>query len=330
MSESTHAAFIEQPGPASAIRFGELPLPALQAHDVRVRVVAVAVDHVDTYVRSGAYPVEMPLPFVIGRDMVGTVEAVGERVTHVRPGQTVWSNCLGLDGLQGTFAERIVAPEGRLFVLPPGLDAVSSVAVLHSALTAVIGLFDKARLAAGDTLFVNGGSSSVGLAVLQIAKAVGARVGVTAGSDEKAAWCRASGADLVVNYRQQSVSDAIHRFAPGGLDVYWEATPAVDFERVVPLMAPHGRLVVIAGRDAPSPLPVRPFYLRNCSLHGFTVSGTSLSDLQRCGRQINGWLARGVLKAHVQAVLPLAQAAQAHRMQEAGGLEGKLVLTPQG
>jgi NADPH2:quinone reductase len=322
------AAYIEQPGPTANIRFGELPLPALHDHMALVRVDAVAVNHVDTYIRSGAYPIEMPMPFIIGRDMVGTVEAVGANVRNFRVGDVVWSNCLGIDGLQGTFAGFVAAPEERLYHLPQGVETQEAVAVAHSALTAVIGLFSKARLTAGDTLFINGGSGSVGLAVLQLAKAAGARVGVTAGSEEKAQWCRKMGADRVVNYRREDVGRAIRDFAPAGLDIYWEATPSLDPERVVPLMAQQGRLVVIAGNERPASFPVKPFYLRNCSLHGFTVTGTNVYDLQVYARQINAWLTRKVLKAKIAEVMPLSEAAQAHRKEEEGGLFGKIVLLP--
>ncbi len=97
---------------------------------------------------------------------------------------------------------------------------------------------------------------------------------------------------------------------------------------MTPLMARHGRFLAIAGSEQPSPFSVRPFYLRNCSLHGFTVTGTSVSDLQACARQINAQLARKILKARIQCVMPLSEAAQAHQIQEAGGLSGKIVLTP--
>lgn len=322
------AAYIDQPGPAASIQVGELPLPTLQDGAVLVRVSAVTVNHVDTYIRSGAYPIEMPSPFIIGRDMAGTVEAVGAKARRFHVGEAVWSNCLGIDGQQGTFAEYLAIPEERLYHLPVGVEPQEAVAVVHSALTAVIGLFSKTRLAAGDTLFINGGSGSVGLAVLQIAKASGARVGVTAGNEEKARMCRENGADLVVIYPREDVEQAIRGFAPAGLDIFWEATSALDLERTIPLMAQHGRLVVVAGQEKPSPFPVRPFYLRNCSLHGFTVTGTSVSDLQAYARQINAWMARKTLKARIQEILPLAAAARAHQMQEAGELSGKIILMP--
>lgn len=324
------AAYINETGPASAIRFGDLPEPALSGHAVRVRVDAVAIDPVDTYIRRGLLDRAMPMPFILGRDMVGTVEAAGAGVRGFEAGDAVWSNCLGIDGLQGPFAEYVAVPEERLFHLPGGVEPHRAVAVVHSALTAVIGLFAKARLRAGDTLFINGGSGNVGTAVLPIARAVGARVGVTAGKEEKARRCRALGADAVVDYHREDVARAIRRFAPAGLDVYFEAAAALDPERIIPLMAPHGRLVVITGTDEPVALPVRPFYFRNCTLHGFTVTGTSVADLQSAARQINAWLARGILEPKIADTLPLSETARAHRMVEEGGLFGKLVLVPDG
>lgn len=322
------AAYVDRPGPIEAIRYGDLPLPVLQAQDVLVRVSAVTVNHVDTFIRSGAFETGIPLPFIIGRDMVGIVESVGPQVTQFKVGDSVWSNCLGIEGYQGTFAEYVAAPADRLFSLPPNVNPQEAVAVLHSALTAATGLFTKAQLAAGDNLFIHGGSGSIGLAVLQIAKAHGARVGVTAGDEEKAQRCRDFGADLVVNYHREDLGQALQLWAPQGIDIFWEATSALDLEQILPNMAQNGRLVVIAGKDRQCKFPLWPFYTRNCSIHGFTVTGTGVSDYARYARQINAWLANHTLKAKIQTVMPLSEAARAHEMQEQGGLSGKIVLVP--
>lgn len=322
------AAYIEKPGPADSIIYGELPRPNLNEREALVRVRAVTVNHVDIYIRSGVFPVAMPLPFIIGRDMVGEVVAVGPAVQKVNTGDYVWSNCLGIEGQQGTFAEYLAVPEDRLYQLPAGLEPHEVVAVLHAALTAVTGLFTKAKLLAGDTVFIQGGSGSVGLAVLQIAKACGARVAATAGDEEKAAWCRQMGADLVINYHTESIEEAMRDFAPEGIDIFFESTPALNLEQIVPLMANHGRIIVVAGPEQGVVLPVRPFYLGNCSLHGFVVTGTPVDQLQAYARQINAWLARGILKAKIQEIMPLSQAARAHRLQEQGKLNGKIVLVP--
>ena len=322
------AAFIEQYGPAENIHYGDLPQPELGENHVLVRVSAVAVNHVDTFIRNGTFSSKCVFPFIIGRDMTGIVEAVGSAVRGFRPGDRVWSNCLGIDGLQGTFAECLCVSEDRLYHLPPQADPLRAVAVLHSALTTAIGLLDKARLAAGETLFVNGGSSSVGMTVLQVAKSHGAKVVVTAGSDEKATWCREAGADRIIHYHAQDVEAAIQAFAPQGVDVYWDATPAFEMERALKVLANRGRIVVIAGRNHRCNLPVGSFYSRNATLYGFTVTGTTTNEYERYARQINQWLANGILKTKIHAVLPLSEAAKAHRLQEESRSFGKIVLVP--
>ena len=138
------------------------------------------------------------------------------------------------------------------------------------------------------------------------------------------------GADLVVNHLREDVCRAMRVLAPGALDIYWETTAALECEKVLPLMAQRGRLIIVAGRGHISKFPVGPFYLRNCSMHGFTVTGTSVSDLRAYARQINAWLANQTLKARIQEIMPLADAARAHQKQEEGKLFGKIVLTPGG
>ena len=193
------AAYIDQLGPPENIRYGELAPPVVGERDVLVKVAAVTVDPIDTYIRSGAYKTPLPLPFIVGRDLTGVVAEIGPEVTRFTPGDRVWANNQGYDGRQGTFAEYVSVNERLLYPLPPVVDLHEAVAVLHSALTAVIGLFAKARVQEGETIFVNGGSGNVGTAVLQLAKASGARVIVTAGNEEKIRWCHELGADLVIN-----------------------------------------------------------------------------------------------------------------------------------
>ena len=229
------AAYIDQLGPPENIRYGELPPPVVGERDVLVKVAAVTVNPIDTYIRSGAYKTLLPLPFIVGRDLTGVVAEIGPEVTRFKPGDRVWANNQGYDGRQGTFAEYVSVDERLLYPLPPGVDLHEAVAVLHSALTAVIGLFAKARVQEGETIFVNGGSGNVGTAVLQLAKASGARVIVTAGNEEKICWCQELGADLVINYKTQDIEQAIRGFASNGVDIYWDAS--APFWRVVGSLA---------------------------------------------------------------------------------------------
>jgi NADPH:quinone reductase len=170
--------------------------------------------------------------------------------------------------------------------------------------------------------------------VVQMAKLLGARVIATAGSEPKAQICRDLGADVVINYKTQDVDAAIKEVAPDGVNVWWETLREPNFERTVPLLAKRGRMVVMAGRDARPAFPVGPFYVKDCSLHGFAMFNATPRELRAAANDINHWLAEGKLKARIDRVLPLSQAAEAHRLQEestirkSGVLAGKIVLKP--
>jgi NADPH2:quinone reductase len=224
--------------------------------------------------------------------------------------------------------------EDWLYPTPDGVSDEQAAAVALVGLTAHLGLFRDAKLKAGETLFVNGGSGGVGSTVLQMGKAVGARVITTAGSDAKVAACRELGADVAINYNAQDVDARLREAAPQGVNVWWETQREPDFDRAVSHLAPRGRMILMAGRDARPPFPVGPFYVKGCSLHGFAMFQATPEEQRACAEQINRWLAEGKLRPKIDRVLPLAEAAAAHRLQEdntlrkAGTLAGKIVLRP--
>jgi NADPH2:quinone reductase len=323
------AAFIERFGPPDVIRYGELSTPRVGPRDVLVRVEAVAVDSIDAYIRSGTYPVQAPMPFIIGRDLVGTVVETGPGVTGFHLGDKVWANNQGYEGRQGSFSEYSAVAEDLLYTLPTGADPAETAAVVHSALTAVLGLQFKARVRPGEAVFINGGAGNVGTAALGIAKALGARIAVTAGRQDKAEWCRTLGADLVIDYKTQNVADALREFAPQGVNVYFDTTRQFDAKIALQSLAQRGRILVIAGMARDTLLPVGQFYLRNATLFGFTVTDATAKELAAYAMEINQWLARGVVRARIAYRLPLSNAAEAHRLLEAGGIFGKIVLMPE-
>lgn len=322
------AAYINQTGPTDVIQHGELPLPAIGPHDVRVRTAAVCVNPVDTLIRSGQLKEDLHFPFIIGRDMTGVVDAVGSSVTGFTIGDRVWCNNQGHGGKQGTFAEFLSIPEDQLFSLPTGVNDQEAVAFVHSGLTACLGLNDSA-LKADETIFINGGAGNVGTAVLQLAKARNARVFATAGDEAGLQWCRELGADRAVNYRTDDIDKAIADFAPRGVDVYWDASGHQDFDRAVARVAHRGRIVVMCGfADHPS-FPVGNFYVKRCTLHGFAVTYASDEEIQQAAAEIYKWFAQGRLKVRIDRVLPLSGAAEAHRLVESHvHLAGKIVLVP--
>jgi len=234
----------------------------------------------------------------------------------------------GYAGRQGTFSEYCAIHEDLLYPLPAEADSIESVAVLHSALTAVIGLQFKAGLRSGETVFVNGGDGNVGTAVLQIGKKLGAKVAVTSATEEKAEWCKLLGADAVINYKTEDVAEAVRKFAPNGVNVYWDATRYFDARRAVEAVAQRGRIIFITGAGHETALPVQSFFLHNCTLFGFTVTDATNQELATYASNINHLLASNSLRAKLACRFSLADAAEAHRLSESGGLFGKIVLQP--
>lgn len=327
------AAFIREPGPVENLIFGDLPCPRPTGSRVLVRVKAVAVNPIDTYIRSGVVKMDLPSPFIVGCDLAGVVESVGPEASRFEPGDRVWGSNQGLLGRQGTFAEYACVDECWLYPTPPGVSDEQAAAVAMVGLTAHLGLFRDARLERNETLLVNGASGGVGSTVVQMAKIVGARVVATVGGASKVEAARKAGADHVVDYKSVPADAAVHRITAGGVNVWWETTREPDFDRIVAALAPRGRIILMAGREARPPFPVGPFYVKGCSLHGFVMFMAHPDEQRECADDINDWLASGRLKPKIDRVLPLSEVAAAHRLQEentigkAGTLAGKIVLT---
>lgn len=320
------AAYVTELGPPENIQVGELAEPRLGASDVLVRTQAMAVNFVDALVRSGRYPTPKSFPFIIGRDLVGVAAATGDAVEGFGVGDAVWCNSLGHGGRQGSFAEYAAVPSERLYPLPAGADPTEAVAVLHSAGTAYLALFREARLRFGETVVVSGGAGAVGSTAVQFAAASGARVIATA-RGEDADWCRAAGAEVVLDYRDQDLWGRIHEAAPGGVDVFFETSRHFDFPQTLRLLAQGGRFVVITSLGSPVQVPVDQLYLRDASLHGFTISAATAADLAEAASAINDGISRRLLRVRVGTQLSLEESAKAHRLIEEG-VHGRIVVSP--
>jgi NADPH2:quinone reductase len=328
------AAYITQTGAPEVIQYGDLPDPQIGPGQALVKIGAVAVNPIDTYIRNGANYWPLPKQFIIGADFAGEVVQVGADVKDVKVGDRVWGSNQGLMGRQGCFAEFAAVDAELLYPTPKEVTDEAAAASALVGITAHLGLFQRAQLKAGETIFVNGGSGGVGSVVVQMAKATGAKVIATAGSTEKMAAVKALGADLVLNYKSDDIAAAVQAFSPGGANVYWETVREPEFEKIVPLLAERGRIILMAGREAKPTFPVGPFYVKGCSLLGFVMFKASPAEQRVCAGDINRWLADGMLKAHIGQVLPLAKAAEAHKLQEENTLRksntlcGKIVLKP--
>jgi NADPH2:quinone reductase len=329
------AAFIENTGPPDVIRYADLPQPVPKEGEVLVKVSAVAVNPVDTYIRSGMIAMPLSMPFIIGCDLAGTVSALGPKAHRFQLGDRVWGSNQGLLGRQGTFAEFAAVHEDWLYPTPAFVSDQQAAAAALVGITAHLGLFRDAKLKAGETVFVNGGTGGVGSMVVQMAKAVGATAIATVGSEDKAKVCRSWGCDCVINYKTQDVPAEIKKFTDGkGVQVWYETQRDPDFMRTVDLMAPRGRIIIMAGRQAQPVFPVGPFYVKGLALHGFAMFNAAPDEQRRSSQDINRWLADKKLHVQIGRTFPLSQAAAAHRLQEentlnkAGSLSGKIVLTP--
>lgn len=328
------AAYINKTGPPEVIVYGDLPTPRPRRTECLVKVGAVDVNPIDTYIRGGLVPAKLTFPYILGRDLAGIVVETGTGIKRFKPGDRVWATGQGTADRSGTFAELAAVDERWLCPIPDGVNDEEIVAVSLVGITAHLGLLRNAKLRAGETLFVNGGSGGVGSCVVQIAKILGGRVITTAGSDEKVKSCLELGADAAVNYKTQDVGAAVRQFAPEGVNVWWETLREPDFERTFSLLAMRGRIVVMAGRDARPVFPVGAFYTRDCSVLGFAMFNATPREMRAAAMDLNPWVSEGKLKARIDRVLPLGQTAEAHRLQEestikkTGALGGKIVLRP--
>ncbi|WP_433794961.1 NADPH:quinone reductase [Actinoplanes sp. CA-252034] len=316
------AAYIQELGPPGNIRFGELPAPVPGPDDVLVDVVVATVNHVDTFVRSGAWRTPLEFPFVVGRDLAGTVAAAGPGVAGFRPGDRVWSSSLGHAGRQGAAAEQAVVPVDRLYHLPGGVRPEDAVAVAHPASTAYLALFTHGRLRAGETVVVVGAGGNVGAATVVLAVAAGARVVATASAAD-ADYCRSIGAAEVLDYRDPDLAGRLHAACPEGVDLYVDTAGANDVEGAVELLARRGRLVLLAGLRTRRTLPVGALYLKDCTIAGFAISQAGVGELAEAAVAVNRMLAEGRLRPRSVEILSLSAMAEAHRRVEAGEAHGR-------
>lgn len=352
-----NAAYVEELTGADGIRYGRVPVPRPGAREVLVRVAAVTANHVDTFVRSGRFATDLHFPQILSRDLVGTVVDVGTEVAQAQvshaqatqaqaaeaggfaAGDMVWSHSLGYDGRQGSAAEFALVDADRLYHLPAGVDPLQAVAVLHPGATAFLALQQHARLQSGECVYVGGGAGQVGSALVVQAARAGARV-VASARSEDASYCWELGAEAVLDYRSPTLATELAAAVAGqaaagsgrtGVDVYVETSGKHDFAQAIGSLAKGGRIILLAGVEAESPLPVGKLYTRDGRLLGFVISNASVAELARSAACVNELLAGGLLRPRQIEVMPLAQLARAHRLLESGQVRGtRLVLVPDG
>ncbi|MEM6469619.1 MAG: NADPH:quinone reductase, partial [Planctomycetota bacterium] len=265
------AAYFTETGTPDVIQVGELPDPVAGENQLLIRNEAASVNPIDTYVRSGLIEFDSPSPVIPGCDAAGIVEEVGAGVDGFKKGDRVWCTNQGLLGRQGTFSERIAVGQEWCHQIPTDVSFETAAANALVGVTAHLGLFREALLEPGETVLVIGGTGGVGAMVVQMAKAAGAIVITTARDSTRAVAAKALGADHVIEYTSQDIHEETKRIASKGVNVYWETRRMPDFDKAIEVMAPRGRMILMAGRDSRPEFPVGPFYVKECSLHGFVM-----------------------------------------------------------
>ncbi|WP_285117394.1 NAD(P)H-quinone oxidoreductase [Leifsonia sp. fls2-241-R2A-40a] len=321
------AVVVPQPGEADALTLAERPDPVPSEREVRIRVTAAGLNGADLSQRRGFYPSPAGAPDWPGLEVSGTVDAVGDDVTEWHVGDRV---CALLPG--GGYAELVTVDAGLVLPVPEGVDLVEAAGLPEVAATVWSNVVDLGRLSAGDALLVHGGSSGIGTMAIQLGRALGADVIATAGSDEKAAFCREVGAQAAVNYRTQDFVEAAHAFTDGrGVDVVLDIVGGSYIARDLDALATGGRIVSIAVRDRePASVDMGLLMRKRASIHGTTLRARPLAErtaiIAAVREHVWPLVAEGRIRPVIDSVFPLEDAAAAHRRMESSAHRGKILL----
>jgi NADPH2:quinone reductase len=316
---------VKKTGGPEVLELVDIPTPEPKPDEVLVRVAASGVNFIDTYLREGRYPAE--LPFIPGQEAAGIVEKLGEGVTAFAVGDKVAWN-----GTRGSYAEYACPSAKDLLLVPSGICLPDAAAVLLQGLTAHYLVHDTYKVQRGDTVLAHAGAGGVGLLLTQMAKRLGARVITTVSTEEKAALSREAGADHVVLYTRENFVDAVKRIAPAGLPVVYDSVGKTTFEDSLKCLRPRGLMALYGGSSGAVP----PFDLiRLSTLGSLYVTRPTLkdyvptrADLEHRARDVFAWLAEGKLKVRIGHKYPLAEAQQAHIDLQARRTTGKVLLLP--
>ncbi len=325
-----HAWLCENPVGVDALQWKELPTPEPGAGQVRLRIEAASLNFPDLLIVQNKYQMKPPLPFVPGSEYAGVVEAVGDGVKHLKPGQRV--ACLSGTGGFGTHTLALAA---LCMPLPDGFPAVDAAAFIMIYATSYHALIDRAQLKAGETVLILGAAGGVGTAAIQIAKAAGARVIAAASSDEKCALCTQLGADATINYGthtpQAGLRDEIKRLTEGkGPDVIYDPVGGDFAEPAFRSIAWRGRYLVVGFASGPIPaLPLNLMLLKGASLVGVFWGDFAKREPQANAAMMQalaGMYAKGQVKPVIDQTLPMAELHKAYAIMGSRAVKGKLVL----
>ncbi len=323
------AITIPEPGDASALVLTDVPDPQPAPDEVRLRVAAAGVNRADVMQRMGFYPPPPGAPEYPGLEVSGTVDAVGDGVDGWAVGDEV---CALLSG--GGYAELVCVPAGQLLPVPTGIGLQDAAALPEVVSTVWSNVFMTANLLPGQTFLVHGGSSGIGTMAIQLAREVGARVAVTAGSPDKLEACRKLGAEILVNYREQDFVEEVRDATAGaGADVILDNMGAKYLARNVDALAVNGRLVVIGLQGgAKAELDLGQLLRKRGAVIATSLRARPADEKAAIVAAVREHVWPLVDAGRVAPVIhgryPLGEATEAHRELEASGHIGKILLTP--
>jgi NADPH2:quinone reductase len=307
----------------------ELPDVVPEPGKVVIKVEAAGVNFPDVLIIQNKYQFKPELPFTPGGELAGTVTAVGDGVTQFKPGDRV----IAFVG-QGAFAQQIAAPVKSVMPMPPGMDFDTAAAITLTYGTSHHAVVDRAQLKAGETMLVLGAAGGVGLAAIEIGKALGARVIAAASSDEKLEICKQHGADATINYSTQDLREAIKAATDGkGPDVIYDPVGGIYAEPAFRSIAWRGRYLVVGFANGEIPrLPLNLMLLKGASLVGVFWGEYVRREPkanQAAMQELMGWLAEGRIRPHISGRYALADTPKALNDMAARKVTGKVVIQPQ-
>jgi len=319
---------IEKPGGPEVLRSADRPRPEPKPHEILVKVAAAGVNRPDVLQRQGLYPVPPDASDLPGLEIAGEVVACGAAVTAWKPGDRVCALTHG-----GGYAEFCVTPEVQALPVPKGLSMVEAASLPETFFTVWSNVYDRGRLAPGESLLVQGGSSGIGVTAIQMAAAMGNRVFATAGTDEKCAACVSLGAEAAFNYKTQDFVAGVKTATGGkGVDVILDMAAGDFVPKELKALADEGRLVFIAFLRGPkTELDVNELMRRRLTLTGSTLRPRPIAFKGAVAASLRSrvWplIEDGKIKPVIYRTFKLEDAAEAHRLMESSTHIGKLVLT---
>jgi NADPH2:quinone reductase len=318
------AILVHEFGGPEVLKLEEVPTPKPAAGQVFVRIHGVGVNPYDTYMRAGTYAIKPPLPYTPGSDAAGVIEAVGDGVKKVKPGDRVYT----ARTVTGAYAEYALALEEQVHTLPEKISFGQGAGVWVPYGTAYHGLHHSAEARASETVLVHGASGGVGTAAVQMARATGLTVFGTAGTQKGMDLAKREGAHQVFDHSKAGYQEEILKATGGrGVDIVLEMLANVNLATDFKLLATNGRVIIIGNRGEITINP-RELMLRRASARGFTLWGITPAEENGIHAGLIAGLENGTLRPVVGKEMPLAEAARAHVEILQPGAAGKIVLVP--